>query len=162
MPPPRKPSSPASGGGPGKARSPPPRSAPPGPPAPGPGPSRCCRHLRAGPGGGRPAGAAQAAGPALVGLAEVAYQRDDLNRALEYVTRGITLCRQFVHTPPLAAGLVGSWPGSRRAAGRPARVTRRHDRSGVGLRGAVRVAQPGPGPRAAGCCWPGDVAGAAR
>jgi len=47
-----------------------------------------------------------AAGPALIGLAEVAYQRDDLGRALEDVNRGITLCRQFVHTPPLAAGLV--------------------------------------------------------
>jgi len=47
-----------------------------------------------------------AAGPALVGLGQVAYQRDDLDRALDYVSRGITLCRQFVHTPPLAAGLV--------------------------------------------------------
>ena len=47
-----------------------------------------------------------AAGPALVGLGEVAYQRGDLDRALEYVNQGITLCRQFVHTPPLAAGLV--------------------------------------------------------
>jgi ATP-dependent transcriptional regulator len=45
-----------------------------------------------------------AAGPALVGLGEVAYQRDDLDRALEYVNQGITLCRQFVHTPPLAPG----------------------------------------------------------
>ena len=47
-----------------------------------------------------------AAGPALVGLGQVAYQRGDLDGALEYVNRGITLCRQFVHTPPLAAGLV--------------------------------------------------------
>ena len=46
-----------------------------------------------------------AAGPALVGLAEVAYQRDELDRASEFVQQGITLCRQFVHTPPLAAGL---------------------------------------------------------
>src|SRR5690348_1704505 len=47
-----------------------------------------------------------AAGPALAGLGEIAYQRDDLGQALEYVNQGITLCRQFVHTPPLAAGLV--------------------------------------------------------
>jgi LuxR family transcriptional regulator, maltose regulon positive regulatory protein len=47
-----------------------------------------------------------AAGPALVGLGEIAYQRGDLDRALDYVTRGVALCRQFVHTPPLAAGLV--------------------------------------------------------
>ncbi len=47
-----------------------------------------------------------AAGPAFVGLAEVSYERDDLGAALTYVTDGIALCRQFVHTPPLAAGLV--------------------------------------------------------
>ena len=65
-----------------------------------------------------------AAGPALVGLGQVAYQRGDLDRALEYVNRGITLSRQFVHTPPLAAGLVtlawirqasGDRPGARDA-----------------------------------------------
>ncbi|HEX4255277.1 MAG TPA: LuxR C-terminal-related transcriptional regulator [Streptosporangiaceae bacterium] len=60
-----------------------------------------------------------AAGPALVGLAEIAYQRDDLDRAAEYVTEGIALCRQFVHTPPLAAGLVTlAW--IRQASGDPA------------------------------------------
>ena len=47
-----------------------------------------------------------AAGPALIGLAEVAYQHGNLGPALDDVTRGITLCRQFVHTPPLAAGLM--------------------------------------------------------
>ena len=58
------------------------------------------------PGPGQPApGLRPAAGPALIGLAEVAYQRDDVGRALDYVIRGTTLCRQFVHTPPLAAGL---------------------------------------------------------
>jgi LuxR family transcriptional regulator, maltose regulon positive regulatory protein len=62
-----------------------------------------------------------AAGPALVGLGEVAYQRGGLDRALEYVNQGITLCRQFVHTPPLAAGLVAlAWirqvSGDRRGA----------------------------------------------
>ncbi len=46
-----------------------------------------------------------AAGPALVGLAEVAYQRNQLDLALRHVTEGVALCRQFVHTPPLAAGL---------------------------------------------------------
>ncbi len=47
-----------------------------------------------------------AAGPAFVGLAEVAYLRDDLDAALSHVTEGIAVCRQFVHTPPLASGLV--------------------------------------------------------
>ena len=47
-----------------------------------------------------------AAGPAYVGLGEVAYQRGELDAALRHVTEGITLCRQFAYTPPLAAGLV--------------------------------------------------------
>ena len=47
-----------------------------------------------------------AAGPAYVGLAEVAYQRNELDVALRHVTEGIALCRQFVYTPPLADGLV--------------------------------------------------------
>jgi LuxR family maltose regulon positive regulatory protein len=46
-----------------------------------------------------------AAGPAYVGLAEVAYQRNELDSALEDVTQGIALCRSFVYTMPLAAGL---------------------------------------------------------
>ena len=39
-------------------------------------------------------------------LAEVAYQRNDLDVALRHVTEGIALCQQFVFAPPLAAGLV--------------------------------------------------------
>ena len=53
--------------------------------------------------GGRPM---PAAGAALVGLAGVAYQRNDLSAALAHLDEGIPLGRQFVHTPPLAAGLV--------------------------------------------------------
>ena len=53
--------------------------------------------------GGRPMPAARAA---LVGLAGVAYQRNDLSAALAHLDEGIALGRQFVHTPPLAAGLV--------------------------------------------------------
>jgi ATP/maltotriose-dependent transcriptional regulator MalT len=77
-----------------------------------------------------------AAGPALIGLAEVAYQRDDLDRAAEYVTEGIALCRQFVHTPPLAAGLVTlAW--IRQASG---------DRAGAAEAMAqAEAASPGPG-----------------
>ena len=41
-----------------------------------------------------------------MGLAEIAYQRNDLQTALRHVTEGIALCRQFAYTPPLAAGLV--------------------------------------------------------
>jgi LuxR family maltose regulon positive regulatory protein len=46
-----------------------------------------------------------AAGVAHVGLAEVAIERNELDMALRHVTEGIPLCRQFVYTPPLAAGL---------------------------------------------------------
>jgi LuxR family transcriptional regulator, maltose regulon positive regulatory protein len=45
-------------------------------------------------------------GPAYVGLAEVAYQHNDLRQAMNYLDSGIALCRQFVHVPPLAAGLL--------------------------------------------------------
>ena len=46
-----------------------------------------------------------AAGPAYVSLAEIAYQRDELDLALRHATEGIALCRQFVYTTPLANGL---------------------------------------------------------
>ena len=41
-----------------------------------------------------------------MGLAEVAYQRNELDSALQQVTEGIALCRQFLYTAPLATGLV--------------------------------------------------------
>jgi LuxR family transcriptional regulator, maltose regulon positive regulatory protein len=46
------------------------------------------------------------AGPAYVGLAEVAYQRNELDSALRQVTEGIALCRQFRYPAPLGTGLV--------------------------------------------------------
>jgi LuxR family transcriptional regulator, maltose regulon positive regulatory protein len=45
------------------------------------------------------------AGAAHVGLAEVAYERNEFDTALWHITQGIPLCRQFVYTPPLATGL---------------------------------------------------------
>jgi LuxR family maltose regulon positive regulatory protein len=39
-----------------------------------------------------------------VGLAQVLYERDELDTALDHATRGVTLCQQLVFTPPLAAG----------------------------------------------------------
>jgi LuxR family maltose regulon positive regulatory protein len=51
-----------------------------------------------------------AAGIAYAGLAEVAYQRNELDTALSLVTEGIDLCRQFTFTPPLATALATlSW-----------------------------------------------------
>jgi len=46
------------------------------------------------------------AGPAYVGLAEVAYQRNELDSAAAQVTEGIALCRQFLYPAPLGTGLV--------------------------------------------------------
>jgi LuxR family maltose regulon positive regulatory protein len=46
-----------------------------------------------------------AAGVAHVAMAEVAYQRDELDAALRHVTQGIDPCRQLVYTQPLATGL---------------------------------------------------------
>ena len=45
------------------------------------------------------------AGAAHVGLAKLAYERNEFDTALRHVTQGIPLCRQFVYTPPLATGL---------------------------------------------------------
>ena len=44
-------------------------------------------------------------GLAHVGLAQVLYERNKLDAALDHATRGVTLCRQLASTPPLAAGL---------------------------------------------------------
>jgi LuxR family maltose regulon positive regulatory protein len=44
-------------------------------------------------------------GMAHVGLAQVLYERNELDAALDHATRGVTLCRQLAFTPPLATGL---------------------------------------------------------
>jgi LuxR family maltose regulon positive regulatory protein len=44
-------------------------------------------------------------GPAHVGLAQVLYERDELDAALDHATRGVTLCRQLTFTPSLATAL---------------------------------------------------------
>jgi LuxR family maltose regulon positive regulatory protein len=44
-------------------------------------------------------------GIAHVGLAQILYERNELAAALDYATRGVTLCRQLAFTPPLATGL---------------------------------------------------------
>ena len=108
---------------------------------------------------GRPA--VPAAGPAYVGLAQVAYQRNELDVALGHVTEGIALCRQFVHTAPLAEGLLTlAW--IRQASGDPA--------GALDAIGAAMQAAPGPGgllnPVPAQRAWlqlaQGDLAEAAR
>ena len=46
------------------------------------------------------------AGMAKVGLAEVLYERGELDAALQHAIDGVALCRQLAYTPPLAAGLL--------------------------------------------------------
>jgi LuxR family transcriptional regulator, maltose regulon positive regulatory protein len=46
-----------------------------------------------------------AAGMAHVGLAEVLYERDELDAAVDHATRGVELCRHLAFTQPLASGL---------------------------------------------------------
>ena len=48
---------------------------------------------------------APVAGVAHVGMAEVAYQRGDLDAARYHASEGIARCRQFVYTQALATGL---------------------------------------------------------
>jgi LuxR family maltose regulon positive regulatory protein len=77
------------------------------------------------------------AGPAYVSLAELAYQRNELDSALDHAERGIALCRSFVYTMPLAAGLATlAW--IRQAGGDPAGAL-------DAMAEAVR-ASPGPPP----------------
>ena len=104
-----------------------------------------------------------AAGIAYVGLAEVAYQRNELDTALRHVSEGIGACRQMNFTQPLATGLATlAW--IRQARG-----------DAAGAREAMEEAgQAGPGPGVAGLLNPvpaqrarlqlaqGEVAAAAR
>ena len=48
------------------------------------------------------------AGLALLGMAEVLYEQDDLNAATRRAAEGIALCRQLAYTQPLATGLATS------------------------------------------------------
>ena len=76
------------------------------------------------------------AGIAYVGLAEVAYQRNELDTALQHLTEGIVLCRQLNFTQPLATGLATlAW--IRQAGGEPGRARDAMEEAGQ--------AAPGPG-----------------
>src|SRR6266536_598143 len=104
---------------------------------------------------------------AVIGLAkrmdEVAYQRNDLDAALEHVTEGIARCRQLNYTQPLATGLAtlawirqaqGDPAGALEAIGEAARVA-----SGPGVAGLLNVV---PAQRARLLVAQGDVVAADR
>ena len=101
------------------------------------------------------------AGPAYVGLAEVAYQRNELDTALQHVTKGIELCRRFAFSPPLAAGLVMlAW--IRQAAGDPSGARDAIDEARHAAPGPAGLLNPVPAQRARLLLAQGDVAAAAR
>jgi len=103
------------------------------------------------------------AGAAHVGLAEVAYERNELDTALRHVTEGIPLCRQFVYTPPLAAGLVTlAW--IRQAQGDPARARETIEEAGqvAPSPDVASLLNPVPAQRARLLLAQGDTAAAAR
>ena len=102
-----------------------------------------------------------AAGPAYVGLGEVAYQRNELDLALKNVTQGIELCRQFVLTRPRAAGLVTlAW--IRQASGDPAAAMDAMSEAMLAAPGPPGLLNPVPAQRARLLLAQGDLGGAAR
>ena len=102
-----------------------------------------------------------ASGPAYVGLAEVAYQRNELDLALRCVTEGVALCRQFVYTPPLAAGLVTlAW--IRQAAGDWAGALAAIEEAGRASPVPPGLLNPVPAQRANLLLTQGDLSGAAH
>ena len=103
------------------------------------------------------------AGSGHVGLAEVAYQRGELDDALHHVTEGIPLARDYPYTQPLATGLAtlawirqarGDPAGAWQAMGEAARAA-----PGTAVTGLLN---PVPAQRARLLLARGDIAAAAR
>ena len=101
-----------------------------------------------------------AAGPAYVSLGEVAYQRNELDTALQHVTGGIALCRRFVYTASLATGLATlAW--IRQATGDPAGALEAMGEAELAAPGPASLLNPVPAQRARLLLAHGDVAAAA-
>jgi LuxR family maltose regulon positive regulatory protein len=103
------------------------------------------------------------AGPAYVGLAEVAYQRNELDSAVAQVTEGIALCRQFLYPAPLGTGLVTlAW--IRQAQGDPDGALEAMTEAGRAALGpgVTDLINPVPAQRARLLLAQGDVAAAGR
>ena len=102
-----------------------------------------------------------AAGPSYAGLADIAYQRDELDLALRYTTEGIALCRQFVYTPPLANGLA-TLAMIRQARGDPAGALEAITEAGQASPGPAGMLNPVPAQRTRLLLAEGDLPAAAR
>ena len=103
-----------------------------------------------------------AAGIAYVGLAEVAYQRGELDTALRDVTEGVAACRQFPYARPLATGLATlAW--TRQADGDANGAVDAIEQAGRVAPGpAAGLVNPVPAQRARLLLAQGEVAAAAR
>ena len=104
---------------------------------------------------------APAAGPSYAGLAEIAYQRDELDLALRHATEGIALCRQFVYTPPLAGGLA-TLALIRQATGEPAGALEAITEAERAAPGPAGLLNPVPAQRARLLLAQGNLPAAAR
>ena len=104
---------------------------------------------------------APAAGPGYVGLADIAYQRDELDVALRHATEGIALCRQFVYAPALADGLA-TLAMIRQATGDPAGALEAITEADQVSPGPAGLLNPAPARRARLLLAQGDLAAAAR
>ena len=102
-----------------------------------------------------------AAGPSYAGLAEIAYQRDELDVALRHATQGITLCRQFVYTPPAAGGLT-TLAMIRQATGDPAGALEAITEADEAAPGPAGLLNPVPARRARLLLAQGDLPAATR
>ena len=102
-----------------------------------------------------------AAGPSYAGLAEIAYQRDELDVALRHATEGIALCRQFVYTPPLAGGLA-TLAMIRQATGDPAGALEAITEADQAAPGPAGLLNPVPARRARLLLAQGDLPAATR
>ena len=104
-----------------------------------------------------------AAGIGHVGMAEVACQRNELDTALQHLTDGIPLCRQFNYTQPLATGLAAlAW--IRQAQGDHAGALEAMGEAGRAAPGPAMAGllNPVPAQRARLLLAQGEVAAAAR
>ena len=103
----------------------------------------------------------RAAGLGYVGLAEVAYQRDELDVALRHATEGIALCRQFVYIVPLADGLA-TLAMIRQATGDPTGALAAIAEADQASPGPAGLLNPAPARRARLLLAQGNLAAAAR
>ena len=101
------------------------------------------------------------AGIGHVGLAEVAYQRNEFDTALRTVSEGVALCRQFSYTQPLAIGLATlAW--IRQATGDPAGAREAMSDAEQLAAGPAGLLNPVPAQRARLLLAQGDLVAAAR